>query len=164
MIIILMGVSGSGKTTVGQLLANELGWPFYDADDFHQDANVKKMRSGIPLDDDDRDAWLTRLQSLIMECRQNGRHAVLACSALKQKYRDRLQQDHAGAVQFVYLKGDLALIEKRLRTRRDHFMNPRLLQSQFDTLEEPVGMFTVDAAQEPAAIVDMIKRFFFATR
>ncbi len=157
MIIILMGVSGSGKTVVGQLLAEELGWPFYDGDDFHPEANIKKMRGGIPLDDDDRDLWLATLRRLIGQQLQNGASAVLACSALKQKYRDRLQEDRLDEIRFVYLKGDFALIQQRLRERQGHFMNPNLLQSQFEALEEPAGVLTVDVSQEPAVIVDLIK-------
>jgi gluconokinase len=153
-----MGVAGSGKTTVGQLLAKELGWPFYDGDDFHPVANVNKMRSGVPLNDDDRDVWLSQLWHLISQCLQERRHAVLACSALKQKYRDRLQQGHAHEIRFVYLKGDFALIQQRLHRRQQHFMNPKLLPSQFDALEEPTGVLTIEVAQEPEAIVKTIKR------
>jgi len=158
MIIILMGVSGSGKTMVGQLLAKELGWPFYDGDDFHPEANVDKMRFGIPLNDEDRETWLMQLRDLINECLHKNRYAILACSALKQKYRDRLQQGRPEVIRFVYLKGDFALIQQRLQRRQDHFMNPKLLQSQFEALEEPEGVLTIDVAQEPAVIVDLIKR------
>ncbi|MDZ7363539.1 MAG: gluconokinase [candidate division KSB1 bacterium] len=158
MIIILMGVSGAGKTVIGRLLAEALGWPFYDGDDFHPEANIKKMRSGIPLDDDDRDLWLATLRRLIEQQLQNGANAILACSALKQRYRDRLQQGRPEEIRFVYLKGEFALIQQRLQERRDHFMNPNLLQSQFETLEEPEGVLTVDVMQEPTVIVDLIKR------
>jgi gluconokinase len=158
MILILMGVTGSGKTLVGRLLAEELGWPFYDGDDFHPEANIKKMRGGIPLDDDDRDLWLATLRRLIEQHLQNGGNAVLACSALKQKYRDRLQQGRPDEIRFVYLKGDFALIQQRLQERQGHFMNPNLLQSQFEALQEPAGVLTVDVALEPAVIVDLIKR------
>jgi len=158
MIIILMGVSGSGKTTVGRLLSKELGWPFYDGDDFHPPANVEKMRAGIPLDDDDRDGWLTSLSDLIRQKIQNRENAVLACSALKQKYRERLEQDRPDEVRLVYLKGDFALIQQRLQTRRRHYMNPNLLQSQFDALEEPGDALTIDIAKGSQAIVKIIQR------
>jgi len=156
MIIVLMGVSGSGKTTIGQLLAQNLNWPFYDGDDFHPQENIEKMRQGIPLTDDDRDSWLSALQQLIDNLLQNDRSAVLACSALKQTYRRRLQR-HPENVQFVYLKGDFNLIRQRLSRRQDHFMPADLLASQFATLEEPQGMLTIDIAQSTKAIVETIK-------
>jgi gluconokinase len=157
MIIILMGVSGSGKTTVGRLLARDLGWPFYDGDDFHPQANIDKMRQGIPLTDADRDSWLTALRRQIDNLIGNHQSAVLACSALKQAYRDRLRGDWP-EVRFIYLKGDYALIRRRLRKRRGHFMKADLLTSQFATLEEPQGVPTVDIAQTPEAIVECIKQ------
>lgn len=158
MMIILMGVTGSGKTTIGRLLARDLGWPFYDGDDFHPAANVEKMRSGIPLNDADRAGWLAALRALIQQKIEAGQPAILACSALKQKYREQLQQDHEHEISFVYLKGDYDLIEKRLQARRGHFMNPRLLASQFEALEEPQGVLTIDIATAPAIIVAGIKR------
>lgn len=157
MIVILMGVSGAGKTTIGQLLAQDLGWPFSDGDDFHPQANIDKMRQGIALTDDDRDAWLTALQNLIHGFRRERQSAVIACSALKQSYRDRLldgQQD----VHFVYLKGDYNLVRQRLQKRQRHFMKAELLASQFATLEEPQGVLAVDVAQEPEVIVRRIKQ------
>lgn len=157
MIVILMGVSGAGKTTIGQLLAQDLGWPFSDGDDFHPQANIDKMRRGIALTDDDRDAWLTALQNLIHGFRREHQSAVIACSALKQSYRDRLldgQQD----VHFVYLKGDYNLVRQRLQKRQRHFMKAKLLASQFATLEEPHGVLAVDVAQEPEVIVRRIKQ------
>ncbi len=157
MIIILMGVSGSGKTTIGRLLAQDLGWPFYDGDDFHPQANVDKMRQGIPLTDDDRDSWLTALRHQIDTLIDNRQPAVLACSALKQAYRDRLGGDRP-KVHFIYLQGDSALIRQRLQKRQGHFMKADLLASQFDTLEEPEGVPAVDIAQAPEAIVGSIKR------
>lgn len=155
MVIILMGVSGSGKTTIGQMLAQRLGWTFYDGDDFHPPANVEKMRSGIPLTDADRESWLTALQELIDDLLQNGRSAVLACSALKQTYRTRLQR-HPADVRFVYLKGDYDLIHQRLITRHGHFMPAGLLASQFAALEEPQGVLTIDTSQSPEVIVTAI--------
>jgi gluconokinase len=155
MVIILMGVSGSGKTTIGRLLAQDLVWPFYDGDDFHPQANINKMRRGIPLTDDDRDAWLTVLRQWIDTLIDTRRSAVLACSALKQTYRDRLQRPE---VHFVYLKGDRALIRQRLLARQGHFMPADLLASQFATLEEPQGVPVIDIAQAPETIVAVIKR------
>jgi gluconokinase len=157
MVIILMGVSGAGKTTVGQLLAADLGWPFYEGDDFHPPANIKKMRQGIALTDEDRDPWLARLQCLIRELLRKNQSAVVTCSALKQSYRDRLR-DGVQDVCFVYLKGDSDLIRRRLQDRRGHFMNPNLLASQFATLEEPLGVLTIDVVQQPEDIVQHIKR------
>ena len=133
--IIVFGVSGAGKTTVGKLLAQELGWQFLEADDFHSAANIEKMRSGRPLTDEDRWPWLDRLREQIEQLLSAGENAVLACSALKRAYRDRLRV--SDEVKFVFLRGDYALVEKQLRSRRGHFMNAGLLQSQFDELEEP---------------------------
>ncbi len=152
-----MGVSGSGKTTVGQRLAADLNWHFYDADDFHPQSNVDKMRQGIALTDADRDPWLAALLHLIQTLIRQGQSAVVAWSALKQAYRDRLRID-AERVRFVYLKGDPRLIRRRLDRRRDHFAKADLLASQFDALEEPEGVLVVDAAQPPGAIVDLIGR------
>ena len=157
MIILLMGVSGSGKTTIGRLLAQDLGWPFYDGDDFHPQANIDKMRQGIPLTDDDRDSWLAALRHQIDTLIDNRQSAVLACSALKQAYRDRLGSDRS-EVRFIYLKGDYALIRQRLQERQGHFMKADLLVSQFATLEEPKGVPAINIAQEPEAIVGSIKR------
>lgn len=152
-----MGVTGSGKTTIGQMLAKGLGWKFYDADDFHPKANVEKMRQGIPLTDGDRIPWLKILGELVEACLRKGENAVLACSALKKSYREYLlKQDRE--VKLVYLKGDYDLIQKRLEGRRGHYMNPKLLASQFATLEEPEGGLTVDISGEPGAIVALIRK------
>lgn len=155
MFVIVMGVSGSGKTTIGQLLAGRLGAPFYDGDDYHPPANVAKMAAGIPLDDDDRAGWLRVLASLITNGLQQGHSGVVACSALKKSYRDRLR-GNSQQVRFVYLKGDLADIRTRIQEREDHFMKAVLLQSQFDTLEEPRHALTIDSTLEPNEIVDTI--------
>jgi gluconokinase len=155
MVVILMGVSGSGKTTVGRLLAERTGATFYDADDFHPPANVEKMRGGVPLTDEDRRPWLDALRSLVASCLERGERAVLACSALKGKYRERLRVDER--VQFVYLKGDYELIEQRLKNRGGHFMKREMLKSQFDTLEEPRHAIRVEAAARPDEIVEAIK-------
>src|SRR3712207_6584842 len=146
MVVILMGVSGSGKTTVGRLLAERTGATFYDADDFHTPANVEKMRAGVPLTDEDRRPWLDALRALVASCLERGEPAVLACSALKEKYRERLRVD--GRVRFVYLEGDYELIEQRLKNRRGHFMKREMLKSQFETLEEPRRAVRVDARSE----------------
>ena len=148
MIAVLMGVCGCGKSTVGASLANDLGWTFLDADDFHPEANVAKMAAGVALTDTDRWPWLDRMVAELQAIERQGRHAVLACSALRQSYRDRL--DRAGEIRWVYLKGDLATIEPRLSSRRGHFMPSTLLASQFATLEEPADAIVVDIAQPTA--------------
>jgi gluconokinase len=158
MIVIIFGVSGAGKTTIGKLLAHELRWRFIEADDFHPAANVEKMRSGRPLTDEDRWPWLERLHEEIKRSIDVGESAVLACSALKRAYRDRLRASEG--VKFVFLRGDYALVEKQLRSRRHHFMNPDLLQSQFDDLEEPEShedVLTVQLGGTPEEILGEIK-------
>jgi len=157
MIVILIGVSGVGKTAIGQLLAEDLGWQFYEGDDFHPQANIDKMRQGIPLTDADRAPWLAALNRLIRDLVREGRSAVVACSALKQEYRDRLLRDTQDGC-IIYLKGDYDLIRKRLHERPGHFMKANLLASQFDALEEPERVLAVDTAQEPETIVSLIKR------
>jgi gluconokinase len=157
-IVIIFGVSASGKTTLGKLLAHELGWRFYEADDFHSQANVEKMRRGVPLTDEDRLPWLEKLRELIERCVESAENAVLACSALKRAYRERLR---VGAdVKFVFLRGDYALIGKQLRQRRGHFMNPTLLQSQFADLEEPKSdedTLMIELGRTPEQLVEKIK-------
>jgi gluconokinase len=145
-----MGVVGAGKTTVGSLLAQKLGWRFADADDFHPAANVEKIRHGIPLDDADRAPWLAALRSAILHWNAEGQNAVLACSALKRKYRDVLRVD---GVRFVYLTGNFELIEQRLRTRTGHFASESILKSQFEDLEKPDDAITVEIDKSPDAIV-----------
>jgi gluconokinase len=152
---ILMGVSGSGKTSVGKQLAMRLGWDFYDADDYHPPANKAKMAAGIPLTDEDRAPWLAALHQLISSCLNANRPGVLACSALKEIYRQTLLAGNV-AVQIVYLKGTLELIRARMAARTDHYMKPVMLQSQFETLEEPSGVITVNIALPINAIVDQI--------
>ena len=154
MIVVLMGVSGTGKTTVGRLLAHDLGWPFYEGDDYHSPANVEKMRHGIPLTDADRDGWLAALRTVIDGVSGS---AVLACSALKAAYRDRLAGGRDD-VRFVHLTGDPALLRQRLEQRRGHYMPASLLDSQLATLEPPAGAITVDVGGTPAAIVATIRR------
>ena len=156
MIVMLMGVSGSGKTTVGRALASELGWPFIDADSLHPQQNVAKMASGIPLTDEDRWPWFDRIVAEMQRYDAAGRHLVMACSALKQAYRDRLA--NGGPVRFVYLQGDAATIAPRLAGRAGHFMPPALLASQFATLEEPYDAIVIDITQPVAAQVAAISR------
>ena len=155
MFIVLMGVTGSGKSTVGRGLARELGWRFYDADDFHPAANVEKMSRGVPLDDRDRAPWLEALRELVRACVARGEGAVLACSALKERYRDYLLVDED--VKLVYLKGDYELIRARLDNRQGHFMNASLLDSQFAALEEPGRALTIDVSSPPAEIIRTIR-------
>ena len=158
MIVIIFGVSGAGKTTVGKLLARELGWRFVEADDFHPAANIEKMRSGQPLTDEDRWPWLDCLRKQIERSLSAGENAVLACSALKRIYRDRLRS--SDEVKFVFLRGDYALVEKQLRSRHGHFMDANLLQSQFDDLEEPQpdeNVLAIELGRTPGKIVEKIK-------
>ena len=157
MIIILMGVSGAGKSTVGKLLANDLGWSFYEGDDLHPRSNVVKMAQGIPLTDDDRWPWLRRIRLLIGDLVSRGQSGVVASSALKQAYRDELVGD-VDDVKLVYLKGEYGTIISRLEGRQDHFMKSGLLESQFQDLEEPDGVFTVDVGADPEAIVASVKQ------
>ena len=155
MIVVLMGVSGSGKTKVGRTLAASLGWSFYDADEFHPPANVAKMAAGTPLTDDDRWPWLDRIVDVLRQAGAEGRNAVLACSALRQVYRDRLAR--AGDVRFVYLKGDRATIAARLATRTHEYMPASLLPSQFATLEEPADALVIDVRNDLEAKIGAIR-------
>jgi carbohydrate kinase (thermoresistant glucokinase family) len=136
MVVIVMGVSGSGKTTIGRLLAAELGWSFLEGDDFHPRANVEKMAAGLPLDDADRLPWLHALRDLVDRCLATGENAVLACSALRRSYRQILGTDRP-EVSLVHLQGSFAQIDRRLAARQGHFMPRALLASQIAALEEP---------------------------
>ena len=156
MIVVVMGVSGSGKSTIGKLLATSLKWEFSDADDFHSLANIEKMSLGISLNDVDRMPWLEKLQSAIAQWLLADKNVVLACSALKSSYRRMLWQD-AAQMYLVYIKGSLELLQKRLQQRQNHFMAYILLKSQFDTLEEPTNALTVDANQPASMIVQQIR-------
>jgi gluconokinase len=147
-----MGVTGAGKTTIGRALATALGWEFHDGDELHSEASMLKMHRGIALDDADRAPWLSAIRKLILAMLSEGRDGVIACSALKQSYRDEIVVD-PNSVKVVYLKGSKEVIAERLRNRSGHFMNPDLLQSQFDTLEEPHGAIVVDVLMAPEAIV-----------
>ena len=153
--IIVMGVAGSGKTTVGEQLAQHLGWNFYDADAFHPAENIAKMANGTPLSDTDRAPWLAALNALITASLNENRPAVLACSALKESYRQQLLVRKEG-VRFVYLKGSYDLIWSRISRRKNHYMKPQMLQSQFKALEEPADALTFDVSLPVAEIVEGI--------
>lgn len=155
MVVVLMGVAGAGKTTVGRRLAAQLGWKFYDADDFHPPENVEKMARGVALNDEDRRPWLEALRGVVRACLERGESAVLACSALKESYRARLLTD--GRVRLVYLKGDAELIRSRLRGRRGHFMRPAMLEGQLAALEEPRDALHVDVSAPPDELVRRIR-------
>jgi len=152
---LVMGVSGSGKTSVGKSLAERLGWDFYDADNFHPPENVRKMANGIPLNDADRAPWLAALHDLISASLKAGRPGVLACSALKEGYREQLLEGNE-AVQIIYLKGSYDLIWSRMSVRKDHYMKPHMLQSQFETLEEPKDALPLDVSLAVGDIVQEI--------
>lgn len=157
-VVIIMGVSGSGKSTIGSLLAARLQWEFEDADWFHPPANVTKMHNGIPLTDDDRWPWLRAVAAWIDSVRGTGRHGVLACSALKRRYRDILIGPRSD-LRLVYLRGTEALIARRIATRHEHFMPASLLRSQFDALEEPgpdENPIIVSVEPKPREIVERI--------
>jgi gluconokinase len=158
-IVIVMGVCGCGKSTVGRALANQLGWPFFDADDFHPRANVAKMAKGVALTDEDREPWLDGVAAEMRAVARKGQHAVLACSALKESYRQRIargledpQAENEGSeLRIVYLKGDAKTIEPRLALRSGHFMPASLLESQFAALEEPEHAMVIDIRQTTEA-------------
>jgi len=157
-VIIICGVTGAGKTTIGQLLAQELAWEFYDADDFHFLANIAKMEGGVPLTDEDRQPWLGKLRELVQECLIAGKNAVLACSALKKAYRDRLRVSEE--VKFIFLRGNRRKITEQLQHRHEHFMNPVLLDSQLEDLEEPQPSehaLSLELGRSPRDLVELIK-------
>lgn len=154
MLVLIMGVAGSGKTLIGSMLAQALGWEFRDADSFHPPANVQKMSRGIPLTDADREPWLDLIQQALCQWAASGKDAVVACSALKQRYRERISRQCP--VTFVYLKGDFELIHSRMAARQGHFMKAEMLASQFGDLEEPADAIVVDISGSPAEIVGQI--------
>ena len=156
MIILVIGVSGSGKTLIGKQLAAALRWEFQDADNFHPASNVQKMSQGIPLDDQDRAPWLEALQQAIARWLAEAKNVVLACSALKARYRRQLCQGQKD-VQLVYLRGSFELLKHRLTERQEHFMKEAMLQSQLQDLEEPTTGIHIDIAQDPAAIIEQIR-------
>lgn len=158
MVIVLMGVSGSGKTTIGKILAEQLGWTFIEGDDYHPAANVEKLRQGIPLTDDDRRPWLAAIRGRLDEACERGENVVLACSALKHAYQEYLEQHDPACVHYVYLTGSEELLRERLAARKGHFMNPGLLHSQFEALEAPTDALQVDVTPPPETIVAQLRQ------
>jgi gluconokinase len=154
-IIIIMGTTGAGKTTIGTMLAAQLNWQFADADAFHPPANIEKMSRGIPLNDADRAPWLEAMHKAILEWIAVGKNVVLACSALKRAYREVLRA--SPEVKIIYLKGNFALFAERIRQRHGHFAGEGILAGQFADLEEPADAITIDAAQSPEEIVAEIR-------
>jgi carbohydrate kinase (thermoresistant glucokinase family) len=156
LVVLIMGVAGSGKTTIGSKLAAALGWSFRDADDFHPPANIAKMSAGLPLTDEDRAPWLAAIRAHIGTSLARGENAVVTCSALKESYRQAVVSDPA-VVKLVYLHGDFALLLQRLRQRQGHFMKESMLRSQCDALEPPRDALTLDVAQPPEKLVADIR-------
>jgi gluconokinase len=156
-IVVVMGVSGSGKTTVGQKIASLLGFAFCDGDDLHSPANIDKMRRGVPLDDADRSEWLRLVRERIDRARRSDEALVVACSALKESYRRALGLPDR-SVALVYLRVSLAVVEERMRERKDHFMPPALAPSQYAILEEPEDAIVVDADQPPDSVAGQVVR------
>lgn len=150
-----MGVSGSGKTTIGKRLSLVTGIPFFDADDWHPAANKEKMKAGLPLDDEDRKEWLVQLNKLAIE-QTHHKGAIIACSALKKKYRLQLEENIQSPVHWVLLEGTYELILARMRARKDHFMPPTLLANQFATLEKPEHALILDISNDPELLVEAI--------
>jgi gluconokinase len=160
LVIVMMGVTGAGKTTVGSLLAQELGWSFADADSFHSVANIEKMRAGEPLTEADREPWLAALEGHVARLLEEGKSGVLACSALRAEYRERLQRPEStgeGQVRFVHLQISPEEAHRRLESRKGHFMPPSLVESQFDALEVPHDVLVVDATHTPDELVREIR-------
>ena len=156
MIVVVMGVSGSGKSTVGRMLAQRLDCIFYDGDDFHPPENIEKMARGTALSDEDRSPWFERLNRLMDQCRLDGLNAVLACSALRESYRTLLGEG-ADDVCFVYLKGSYETIHERMQGRGSHFMKESMLKSQYACLEEPQEAIVVDIEDPPRVLVEKIE-------
>lgn len=158
-VVVIMGVAGSGKTTVGELLARELHWSFRDADEFHPAENIAKMAAGVPLNDEDRAPWLAAIAAYVRSSLERNEPAVVTCSALKERYREAIVVDPA-RVRLVHLTGEFSLILERLRQRPGHFMKPAMLQSQFEALEMPADVLQLDVARTPTELVQAIRRSF----
>jgi carbohydrate kinase (thermoresistant glucokinase family) len=154
--IILMGVSGCGKSSVGKMLSGQTGWPIYDGDDFHPKANLDKMAQGIPLNDEDRQPWLETLHHLILLSLREGNSLIVACSALKKSYRDILRKGLADKIVFVYLKGSFSLIYTRMQQRDDHYMKAEMLRSQFEALQEPQNAIEIKISKSVSEITQEI--------
>jgi gluconokinase len=157
---LIMGVAGSGKSTLGKALARKLGWDFFDADDFHSTANIAKMAAGIPLTDPDRTPWLSALHDQLLSILQADRHPVLACSALKEKYRVQLLDGIRG-VKVIYLKGNYDVLSSRISARAGHYMKADMLQSQFDALDEPANALVLDVSMSVDEMLDRIGENYF---
>ena len=160
LVVVVMGVTGAGKTTIGSLLAKELGWGFADADTFHSVANIEKMRAGEPLEDADREPWLAALEAHVARLLEHGECGVLACSALRTEYRERLSrpaESGKGEVRFVYLQISPEEAHRRLQSRKGHFMPPSLVESQFEALEEPQEVLVLDGTHTPEQLVQEIR-------
>ncbi len=157
MIVLIMGVAGAGKTTIGRQLAEELEWRFCDADAFHSAENIDKLRQNLPLNDEDRRPWLVEIRAVIGEWIRRREQVVLACSVLKAGYRETITAGYEDHVQIIYLKASPDLLRQRLISRTGHFMGEALLRSQFDILEEPVNALVVDAAESPPSIIRRIR-------
>ncbi len=155
MVIIIMGVAGVGKSTIGKMLSKRISWNFYDGDGFHPKANIEKMRKGMQLTDSDRWPWLRAIRDLIDECLSENKPSIITCSALKKTYRKFLKQDRDNVI-FVYLKGDEKTIWERLSSRKGHFAGADLLESQLETLEEPENVLSVDISKQPEDITNFI--------
>ena len=160
MIVVIMGVSGCGKTTVGRLLAKRLDWAYYEGDAFHPPENIEKMSQGVSLDDVDRGPWLASIKEAIDRCADGASDAVFACSALRRKYRRTLGADVVD-IRFVYLKGDFRTVRDRMKSRDRHYMKANMLESQFSSLEEPDDAIEMDINNSPQDIVERIERQLF---
>jgi gluconokinase len=158
-VIIMMGAAGAGKTTIGRALAAELGWTFVDGDELHPDRNIEKMRAGAALTEADRAPWIAAVHATVARAVDRRQHTVLACSALKERYRQTIRGD-LRPIRFVYLRASEALLRARLEQRQGHFFDPRLLATQLHDLEEPADALTLDALQAPEAILAEIRREF----
>ena len=159
MIVLLMGPAGSGKTTIGKLLADQLSWEFADGDDFHPPANITKMSQGIPLTDEDRLPWLQSIRDAMFQWQAQGKSVVIACSALKRSYRDLLGLGpNAKNIKLVYLKGSYDLLLQRMHSRKGHYMKEKMLVSQLADLEEPADAITMDIGKSPELIVSEIRK------